>query len=295
MKMTIHKLRFAKESKGSMGIVIYMVVIILLTSFLLTGGLFSKPSADENAEKFILLPDLPIDKHSSLQLRSLKFGSCNVTTAVDFLVDRSGSMTFGTKLENQQSALREFGNKFPDEGILGMQTFSTTPTSAVPIDYFKNIKTVFFEAISNLNPVGGTSTKDAFVFAKTKLDAARLKFPDHKFAMIFISDGIPETYDTNVTCPGGPDSRYCTVNPRDSNTCRCFDVGQDPTSVASEIKNSGVRIFSIRYLDPFDSKFQDDLKTLMDNVATTPSDSYTVPSNEQITDILSEIAQKLCE
>ena len=177
-----------KNARGGIGIITLMIVIIILAGIFLVGGIFPKPSTtDPNAEKFTVIPEIPLDSRKSLQLKTIKFNSCTSTAAVDFLVDRSGSMRYGTKLQNLKNALGYFANNYPDNGIIGMQSFSTGVTSDVPVGYFKDVKPLFLSAVSALFPDGGTSTKDAFVFTKSRLDAGREKFPSYKFSLIFIS------------------------------------------------------------------------------------------------------------
>lgn len=291
------KLSLYKNSIG--GIEILILIILVLGAILLIGGLFPKIlSPDPNALKYTAVSDIAPDPHSTLQLKTIKFKSCTSAVAVDFLVDRSGSMNYGTKLQNLQSALKFFADSFPEEGIIGMQTFSADFTPVVSIDYFRNVRSTFTSAVNAINPFGGTYTKNAFALAKPLLDSARAKFPDYKFSLIFISDGVPETLARNTAsgaCSGTTpeDQRYCGLKPADG-LCRCFDISQDPSSVASEIKNSGVRIFSIGYIHDEDLKFQNDLTTLMTNVASSPTDFYQAPIDNQLTDILSQISQKLC-
>ena len=296
MKKAKEKFQSPQKLRG--GVEILILVIIVLGSILMAGGLFPKLlKGDPNAPKYTAIPEILPDKHDTLQLKTIKFKGCTSTVAVDFLVDRSGSMKFGTKLENLKNALRVFANNYLDDGIIGMQTFSDTPTSVVPFDYFKNVKSQFLSAISALFPDGGTYTKDAFTFVKPRLDTARAKFPNYKFSLIFISDGVPETAVANAACLGGPgpDSRYCGPSTTTPGACRCFDVNQDPTPVANEIKNSGVRIFSIGYINDEDLKFKNDLTDLMKRVASSPDDFFPAPIDNQLTNILQQISVKLCD
>ncbi|MBI2031950.1 MAG: VWA domain-containing protein [Candidatus Levybacteria bacterium] len=292
--------KILKNSRG--GAEILILVIIILGSVLLTGGFFPKIiPPDPNAPRYTEISEIQPDSQKTLQLKTIKFKGCTSIVAVDFLVDRSGSMRYGTKLDNLKNALNVFAGSFPEDGIIGMQSYSEPsfgPTADVPIDYFKNVKSQFLSAVSSLFPNGGTYSKDAFSFTKPLLDSARAKFPDHKFSLIFISDGVPETWEgTRRLCPDGPataDQRYCGPKPDNPTQCRCFDTNQDPTSVANEIKLSGVRIFTIGYIHDEDLKFQDDLRTLMTNTASSPTDFYEAPIDNQLTDILSQISQKLC-
>jgi len=295
-----NKIKIFNQSQG--GIEILILILIALGSIFMAGGLFPKIiPPDPNAPKYTAIDQIQPDSKQTLQLRTIKFKSCTSTAAVDFLVDRSGSMRYGTKLENLKNALNVFAGNFPEDGIIGMQSYSDPlfgPTIDVPINYFKEAKSQFLSAVSKLSPNGGTYSKDAFSFTKPLLDSARVKFPDHKFFLIFISDGVPETKEgLQRLCPEGPqkaDPIYCEPKPSNPSECRCFDTTQDPTSVANEIKLSDVRIFTIGYIHDEDLKFKDDLRRLMTNTASSPTDFYEAPIDNQLTDILSQISQKLC-
>ncbi len=294
-----------KFQKG--GIEIIILGIIIVASFALIGG-FSPLVKNPPIDTTIYTPDAEILRGSqnNLQLKTIKFTSCGSSAAIGFLVDQSGSMGFGTpgatKEDNLKNALNVFATNFPTEGIAGLNTFSDHEPPdihpSVPFNFFKNNKSQFINVVTNMTSNGGTYTKDAFILEKQILDAARAKYPDYKFNLIFISDGVPETRAGNYACPGGPgpSSRYCTAIPSNSPpACRCFDTSQDPTSIASQIKSSGVRIFTIGYVRDEDAKFQDDLTNLMKNIASSPTDFFVAPIDNQITSILQQISVKICK
>ncbi len=292
------KLKLKTNSKGQIGVMALLLVAVIIGSVFLVGGIIpGKSKINPDGGSYIPITDNPKDSQNTLQLKTIKFRSCGSTAAVDFLVDRSGSMQFGTKMTNLKTALNTFGNSFPEDGLISMQSFSDYPVLNVPFDYFKNVGNLFIGSVNSLFPFGATHTKDAFVFAKSQLDGARSNFPGRNLTLVFISDGIPETGQANASCPGGKgeDSRYCEENPRSPGACRCFDVNQDPTPVASEIKKSGVRIFTIGYIHDEDNKFKADLTDLMKRVASSPDDFYQAPISNQLTDILQSISTKICK
>ena len=294
------------NSQSGVGMILIFLSVVIIASLFLVGGIIPGKSKNNNKDfTYSAVIDTPGDSKKTLQLKTIKFKSCGSDATVGFLVDRSGSMKIGSKLANLKSGLRVFADSFPEEGVLGMQTYSggLTPSSRnitadVPFDYFKNNKQLFVTSIINLNPEGGTSTKDAFIFAKTQLDLAKQNFPDRKYTLVFISDGIPETLEQNTSCPSDTSCRdqYCALRKGIfGDTWRCFDPNQDPTSVASEIKNSGVRIFTIGYVDDTEAKFNTELTALMKRVATAPEDFYPAPINNQLTTILQSITTKICK
>src|SRR6185437_10497344 len=72
---------------------------------------------------------------------------------------------------------------------------------------------------------------------------------------------------------------------------RCFATDQDPTvppNLADEIKNEGVRVFSIAILDQQDDRFNTQLKQLLQNVAS-PDSFYVSPTGQDLTDIMNKI------
>jgi len=305
VKSVIEKFK-SFNSRGSSLIIVLLIALIFAGGIFFTNGLFtdtSKPPSDITEYK--PLPTILNENNPSLQLKTINFESCGDTTALGFLVDQSGSMEYGEKETNLKAALNVFASKFPPRGITGLRTYSDntyTPTT-VAFDYYKNNKTKFANAILNMTPYQATHSKDAFVKVKADLDTAKVKYSDYKFNLVFISDGIPESQaGLDRLCPTGnladstTDSRYCGPHANDPSQCRCFDPEQDPTAVATEIKNSGVRIFTIGYIhDINDARFQADLTELMKRVASSPTDFYQAPSDNKIEGILAAITEKICK
>ena len=280
-----------KKKGSSFGIVAALFLIIVGGSTLLTGGVFPKLTnsvpANQNQENIPVLPTAS-GGNNSLQLKTFGFRQkqCTQTLAVDFLVDNSGSMGFGSKLSEVQKGMIRFASGFSDNTDIGVQKFSTTPQSVIPLSYYKDVKSQFSRYVNSMTASGPTYTKDAFSFTKTKLDAGIPKYPGYKLALIFVSDGVPETFSGDAACVPA----YCRAN-----SCECFAPEQDPTSVANQMKQEGIRIFTIAYVDKSDAKINSLLQNLMRNVASSPSDLYSAPDSSQISSILTQIANKLCE
>lgn len=294
-----HKKRSIFRPRGYIADII-IIVLVLIFSFFLVGDLFPKFQSSQKLDFYQIDPsDVPTWSYKNLQLKTFGFKKCSGTIAMDFLIDQSGSMSFGTKLRNLQTALRFFGQNFPDTGVVAMQTYKTNATdtqrfinAVVPFGYWQDQKAQFNAAVNAFSPMGATYSRDAMSFVKQQIDANRANFPRYKFALVFISDGIPETGPGNIACSGGVNGPNCSTSPQ--GTCRCFDPSQDPTSVAQEIKDSGVRIFTIRYLDDYDAKFNAKLTTMMDNVASSVADSFVAPINNQLIDIMQKITTRAC-
>lgn len=274
---------------------IIIIVLVVVFSLFLVGNLFPKFENSSSLDQYEIAPTPSPDIHDNLQLKTFGFKKCSGTVAIDFLIDMSGSMAYGTKLKNLQDALKVFANSFPATGAIAMQTYNVSNKERVPFSYFQDSKNLFLSSIAGFQPYSGTHSKDAMTFAKSKLDAGRPKFPGYNFALIFISDGIPETLATNINCPGGINGDLCSPSPENPSACRCFATDQDPTEIADQIKTSGVRIFTIRYIDTTDQKFNTRLTTLMQNVASDPNkDAYLAPLNNQIEEILKQITVRIC-
>jgi hypothetical protein len=300
-----YKIISMRTVRGSVGI-FFIVIIIALGSVLLVGGIFPK-NPDLSAPQYRGVPDdtiKPGNGKRSLQLGTIPFKQCVETTMVNFLIDNSGSMQ-GAKMTELKNAMAVFGSNYPDSGVLGIQIYSDPAThpplgyaELIPISEYIKVKNQYISLINRMRPSGATHSKDAMIFAKTKLEEAKRLFPDRQANLVFISDGIPETRETkNALCPGDvPNSPLCSISrsPAGAPVCRCFAQSQDPTSVASEIKAMGVRIFTISYVDTQDSKFNNELQTLMRNVASSPADYYQAPVADQIGKILAQISEKLC-
>lgn len=326
-------------SKGK-GSILILLGIIILGSILLTGGIFPKQNINppEYNTGGILVSQTPGPGYKNLQLDTLKFKQCETDAAVDFLIDVSLSMESENKMSDLKNALKIFGAVFPGSGILAMQIF-TSPESPyglpptgyrelIPFSYYQEVRSRYQSIVSSLSGHSGTHTKDAFVFAKSKIEAALAdpRFENKKFNLIFISDGVPETgirntngEDNKECTPSGTDSEFCTASPlqkrgdpRFANACRCFDTAQDSTSVANEIKQlknkngDPVKIYSIGYVSSEDRHFKDKLGTLMKNVASfddnppcpqddPDGDFCDAPIGEKIKDILvGKIIKRIC-
>jgi len=318
-------------SKGKISAYMMLLVVIVLGSILLAQGIIPKSmtTTDETGGESMLISETPQPGRSNLQLDTLKFKQCGTDAAVDFLIDVSGSMSYENKMFDLKTALKIFGAVFPNNGILAMQVF-TSPDflpplghrELIPFSYYQEVRSRYQSIIASLQPLSGTHTKDAFVFAKSKIEEALKdpRFENKKFNLIFISDGVPETGKrddegtNNKECkPLGPeDSEFCTARRDRPNECRCFDTAQDPTAIANEIKQlknkkgESVRIYSIGYVSSEDDHFKEKLGTLMKNVASSDDnppcpqddpdgDFCNAPIGEKIKDILvGKIIKRIC-
>lgn len=304
-KKTVKKSLLKRQliySKGKAGVGLLLVVVIV-GAVVMINGVFPKysPTPPNQDNQYEIVTPSPYSQYNSLQLQTFNFKQCGSNTMLDFLVDESGSMMYQNKATNLTSALSVFANAFPPDGILGMQYFSSidgynlTWQPVLPINLYKNNKNQFLNAIAAYSPNGATPSKSAFEQLIKIFSDAKKNYPNKILNLIFISDGIPETESANQACSGGINGPLCEQAPGGPpGLCRCFDHNQDPTSIATTIKQLGVHIYTIGYVSTEDQKFQTSLTKLMQQVATTPSDFYPAPITNQITDILKNIVTKFC-
>ncbi len=261
---------------------------ILLSRGVTPKSTLTDPGQDQSYEMVIETPAPNAQK--GLQLKTIKFKECADKAAVGLLVDRSGSM--GTKMNDLKSALTTFTGSLGAKSVIGMTSFSsnddgaTRVTEDVPFSRYLDVKAQVSQAIQNLRGLGSTNTRAAFTFMKDKIVAAQKKFPDNTFALIFLSDGVPQT-----------NPRDCTSG-REYNT-HCYANSEDPTQgtdLSQEIKDEKIRIFSIALYNanyPEDMYFLPDMKNLLQKIASTDS-YYETPNTSELKQIYKDIAQKIC-
>lgn len=292
-------MKMASTSKLMLGAFIFLAVA---TGALLTNGILPKSTLTPQSKDpgdFEIIQETPIPGVKGLQLRTIRFKACSNKASVGLLVDRSGSMA-GPKMENLKSALSTFTLGLGDDSIIGMDSFSsndggaTGVTENVPFSKNKDVKPQVASAISGLVALGGTNTRSAFTFMKDKLLAAKTKFPENPFTLIFLSDGVPETNPKD--CASGIEfngTSYGTTG------ARCFANSEDPTqapSVAQEIKDAGIKIYSIAIYNPSESSdvfFLPSMRDMMKKVAS-PDSYYETPNPADLKTIYRAIASKIC-
>lgn len=262
---------------------------VLLSRGVTPKSVLSDPG--ETGELEIVI-EAPSENGSRLQLKTIKFKECASKAAVGMIVDRSGSM-MGAKMNNLQDALSSFTTNLGGQSVIGMVSFSSEPREAtedVPFSRYEDVKGQVASAIRSYNPPGGsTHTRAAFELMKEKIIEAQKKFPENDFAMILLSDGIPESSTEASSCPSG--RRFGN---------RCFALTQDPTqlpSVAKEIRDAGINVYAIAIYDKNDASdnfFLPDMRNMMTNIVSDPANFYETPDPTKLKQIYKEIAQKIC-
>ena len=279
------------------GVFVGFILIIIAGGLLLTGGINPLPK-DQLSE----VPDgvYEIDEESliedeergNLQLRAIKFKECKSQASATLFVDRSGSMGYGNKLQGLKDALNGFIDQMGDESVTGLITYSTDVNEEVAIDLFSTNQTQMRSAINSISARGGTRTRNAFNFALSKILDAKQRFPEKEHVVVFMSDGIPEAASTiEKTCSApacSPDGK------------RCFEVPQDPTNtsvgpdIAQQIKDAGIKIYSVALYDATDTCFQNDLRAMMQRIAS-PDGYFETPNPGDLERIYDEISTRICE
>ncbi len=311
------KKSFQFLQRGEIALYLLLGVIMFGAFLLVSGGPQFKLS--ESGENAI---GEPIRENSTqknaLQLKTIRFAACSNRAAVDFLVDTSGSMEKGNKIQIIKSSLKDFASNFTNDSITGLRRYSSSDTGLtatsrpVEIDFYKNNKAQFNTAISGLTANGGTNTRTAFAAELEDLTQAVAdpKFKDNSFNLVFISDGIPEGDGNGVprdrtSCSSFSSARYpLCAYVSEYSVCRCFDADQDPTTnpqIAQQIQalkninGKNIRVFSILVFDPAtDGPFESKLTTMMQAVAS-PNSFYKTTKPEDIKEIYGQIADKICE
>lgn len=300
-RKTIKKRRILSfYSKGKSSVYIMLLVVVILGSILLAQGLTPKSmtSTDEGGGESILISEAPQQGRDNLQLDTLKFRKCSETAVIDLLLDRSGSMGEGGKLSNLKNAIKLFTNKLSDNSVLGIQSFSdpNNPQRVdIPISYYKDVRQIVVPKTEDLYAQGSTYMRNAFEMTKNELFSAldakntdgSKKFPDkYKFNLIFISDGIPELLD-------------CGRERQQRGECSAESQSpiKDP-DISQQIKDRGIKIFTIAYLYPGDDPFNAQLENLMKTIASKDDNGnpyyFRAPINNELTDILAQISSKFC-
>lgn len=294
-----------RRSKAGMLYVIAIMATVTSFGFVMMGGTFPKsPDAnpalplDNPPEQKIIFEQTDDPGKENLQLQTFSIEqSCESKIAVNFLIDVSGSMRFGAKLNEEKDALRAFTNRMVDESVIGMQVFSdrTNVREVVPINFYKNVETQVQSTISTLIPDGTTSTKDGMILARDKLSQAISSgsFPDYKFSLVLLTDGVPETNPIDTDC--------IARAVRDDGYPRCFARSQDPrvpTNIGNEIKALGVDIYSINITssEGSDVALKPQMVELLKDIASDPDENYYQESFEGagLTGILDRVFSDIC-
>jgi len=243
--------------------------IAIILGLLLVGGTtpFNFKNTPSDNSQYVVSPVGPENKDSTLQLKKINFKKiikdCTRTTAVDFVLDRSGTMGARQdggskiKLEYLKDGVSGFITLMSDESLIGVQSFGNNATLDFPIDLLKGKNDSIISKIRSYKSGGNTPMKGALEIARNELTTAKQKFNGYSFSLILLSDGM-------------------------------WNTGGDPTSVVNEIKAMGIKIYTIAYGNK-------SIVNFMKQSASSPSDSFYSPGNQDIEKILDQIQAKICK
>ena len=254
-------------------------------------------ASDYGEQKIVLPTDPQGEADNNLQLKTFLVEGCGEKTAMYFVIDTSGSMKFDNKLQKEQQALRDLLNvkRIGGKAVVGLATFSKGAKEEVPLSYIKDVEDDIDKAISSMNADGWTSTRDAMELAKDRLQKSieAEEFPGYKYAVVLMTDGVPEIPDQPRTCiVTAPDPNLASGQ-------RCFAEEQDPrvpVNIAEEITRLGVEIYAVNIYSPnnppSDAAMYPYLKELLQGMATPPLDDHYFESLEG--NNLDKVLGKIC-
>lgn len=218
--------------------------------------------------------------------------------AVSFLVDMSSSME-GAKTTQTRSAIAKFADPLPDPAAFNLITFGEPPTEPkerVQFNLNGLIRNQIAAETSKLAPnpaddSAATYMRAGFAESQKRIAAARSRYPNYKFYLIFISDGVPEldVCRASSTVDGNCDGS------------RNYDLSQDPTNtkygpnIPEEIKRSGVTIYSIGIFTEADQQVNGQLETLLKKIASSSSTYQKLTNPSQMTSVLNQISSNICK
>ncbi len=288
------------QAGGSSGM-IYVVVILatlIAFSFHMVGGKLPQQSiptttSDQANKQEIVFEQVKDPGKKNLQLQTFTVkNTCENKMAVDFLIDVSGSMRENNKIGKEKDALKAFSARMNDTSVIGIQTFSSSVQEKIPLSYYKDVKGQVQNTINSLPANGWTSTRSAFELAHQKLSGviSQNKFPGYKYALILLSDGVPETAD------GASNPKNCLL----ISNGRCFALAQDPrvpTNLSTDVKNLGVSIYSIAITSSGDKTMEKELIQLLQDLSSDPDSKFFYNSidGNNLTTVLDNVFNDICK
>jgi len=257
------------NSKGTITFKI-LIGIVIAGSIALVSGIFPEGQIspiNPDAPKYKPVAEDGSIKKESLQLKTIKFEACSKTVAIEMVLDRSGSMGDAPeKMPNLKTASSFFLTKLTDDAPVGLITFATDVREEYPIQPYNDIKSQLSSTIQSLSPNGATNTRGVLARAKTALEVGINKFPGRQFTLIFVTDGVPTI--------GNP------LNPL------------APPNVADEIKNLGVKIYSIGITQAVQDR--PSMVALMTSISS-PGGFFEAPDTTTLDEIFNKIGFEICQ
>ncbi len=259
------KKSFFKSSKGTITFKI-LIAVVILGSIAMASGMFPKNQITP------MDPDAPTFKpqiieegtqKKSIQLKTIEFEGCSESVGIQMVIDRSGSMDDDPeKLSNLQNASFDFLQKLTADTPVGLITFSSNVSEPFAIQLYGDIKPDLDDFVKTLSVTGTTNTAGALVRAKTSLETGKSEFPGRQFVLVLVTDGQPS--------PGTA----------------------SPVVPATEIKNSGVKIFTIGIVQKVANVPA--MRSLMTQVSS-PNSFFEAPDTTTLDEIYNQIGSQICQ
>lgn len=293
--------------------VLFVMALVVAGAFIASGSLVpldpNGPGGPPTLEPYYNTADYP-QQHivpptgsipngqQKLQLQTFNVDNCGENSAIMFVIDTSGSMSYAGKMDNTKRALHYFVNNIGGKTVIGINTFSKDVITKLYLSYYKDVKKQVPGIINGLTPGGWTRTRDALESAKEELTKSIRDedYPGYQYNLVLMTDGVPEIPDAG---------RHCEVtvpDPNLANGIRCFAREEDPrypTDVSNEIKALGVDIYTINVYSPSyrsDKLLFPYLEALLKEVASPPLNThYYVSTNaSNLSEILKNISNSIC-
>lgn len=296
--------------------VLFVMGLIVVGAFVASGNLApvdpNGPGGPPTLQPYYNPADYPVQhivtptggfptNKKNLQLETFNVDNCGQNTVLLFVIDTSGSMSYANKIQNEKNALTYFTNNMGGLSAIGIDTFGGEEgavDTAIPLNYYKDVKTQVKQVISDLSPHGGTPTKDAMQLAYNQLNQSISEddYPGYKYNVILMTDGVPETLPPR-TC------YVQTYDPKDAPLMRCFTEEEDPTvpiNIPNEIRALGADVYTINVYSPSwqsDAFMYPYLTSLLTKIASQPTSShlYTSINGSNLKNVLQSIDQSICE
>ncbi len=133
--------------------------------------------------------DTPVARALPVELVTPKREQKRLNVAVELVLDKSRSMSFGSKIEYAKEAAREVIRNLKDEDYIGVIGFDTTPFIVFPLRRLAENRSMALSRVGSLFPVGRTNLFPAIDEARRSL----VQVKAGRKHMIILTDGkIPD-------------------------------------------------------------------------------------------------------
>jgi hypothetical protein len=258
------KKSFFKSSKGTITFKI-LIAVVILGSIAMASGMFPKNQITP------MDPDAPTFKpqiieegtqKKSIQLKTIDFEGCSEAVGIQMIIDKSDSMDDDpVKLPNLQDSSYDFLQKLTADTPVGLITFSTSVSEPFAIQLYGDIKPDLDNFVKTLRVDGRTNTAGALARAQSSIKTGMSNYPGRQFVIVLVTDGV-------------------------------YNEGGSPLSTATQIKNTGVKIFTIGITQDVANRAQ----MVRDMTAvSSPNSFFEAPDTTTLDEIYNQIGSQICQ